>query len=229
MTVSWTASSDDRGVTGYLVYRNSTLVGLVSGAVTSFVDRTTAPSTAYSYRVAAIDAAGNLSAQSGAAGVTTPSGTPGPTPRTLDPNRSHRHPSGRGRIDLSWTASTDNVAVAGYNLYRDAVKVNTVPVGSTSYSDTGLAPGVSHTYTVTAVDAAANESAASNTWSGAAGSGALTTTYTYDTENRLTGWPAAARPSAPTPTTARETESPRPPPESPPPTPSIWPQAYPRS
>ena len=76
--------------------------------------------------------------------------------------------------------------MAGYNLYRDAVKVNTVPIGSTSYSDTGLAPGVSHTYTVNAVDAAANESAASTSWSGAAGSGALTTTYTYDTENRLT-------------------------------------------
>ena len=85
-----------------------------------------------------------------------------------------------------WTASTDNVAVVGYNVYRDAVKLNTVPVGSTSYSDTGLASGVSHTYTVTAVDAAANESGASNTWSGAAGSGALTTTYSYDPENRLT-------------------------------------------
>jgi RHS repeat-associated protein len=96
-------------------------------------------------------------------------------------------PVAAGRIDLSWTASTDTIGVAGYNLYRDAVKVNTVPVGSTSYSDTGLVAGASHTYTVRAVDAAANESGASNTWSGAAASGAVTTTYTYDTENRLTG------------------------------------------
>jgi RHS repeat-associated protein len=91
-----------------------------------------------------------------------------------------------GRIDLSWTAATDNVAVAGYNVYRDAVKINTVPVGSTSYSDTGLTPGVNHTYTISAIDAAANESAVSGTYTGAAGSGAVTTTYTYDPENRLT-------------------------------------------
>ncbi len=187
VTVSWTASTDDRGVTGYLVYRNSTLVGLVSGAVTSFVDRTTAPSTAYSYTVAAIDAAANASAQSGAANVTTPSGSPGTdTTPPSTPTDLTGTPVAAGRIDLSWTASTDNVGVAGYNVYRDAVKLNTVPVGSTSYSDTGLAPGVSHTYTVTAVDAAANESAASTSWSGAAGSGALTTTYSYDPENRLT-------------------------------------------
>ena len=135
-------------MTGYLVYRDSTLVGLVSGTVTSFVDRTTAPSTAYSYTVAAIDAAGNLSAQSGAANVTTPSGSPGTdTTPPSTPTDLTGTPVAAGRIDLSWTASTDNVAVAGYNVYRDTVKLNTVPVGSISYSDTGLAPGVSHTYT----------------------------------------------------------------------------------
>jgi RHS repeat-associated protein len=91
-----------------------------------------------------------------------------------------------GRIDLAWTASSDTIGVAGYNVYRDAVKVNTVPIGSTSYSDTGLTAGASHTYTVTAVDAAGNASGASTSWSGAAASGAVTTTYTYDTENRLT-------------------------------------------
>jgi RHS repeat-associated protein len=91
-----------------------------------------------------------------------------------------------GRIDLTWTGSTDDVAVAGYNVYRDGVKANTVPIGSTSYSDTGLTAGVNHTYTVSAIDAAANESGQSATWSGAAGSGAVTTTYAYDAENRLT-------------------------------------------
>jgi hypothetical protein len=35
--------------------------------------------------------------------------------------------------------------VAGYNVYRDGTKVNAVPIGSTSYSDTGLGAGVSHT------------------------------------------------------------------------------------
>jgi RHS repeat-associated protein len=187
VTVSWTASSDERGVTSYLVYRDSTLVGLVSGTVTSFIDRTTAPSTAYSYTIAALDAAANASAQSSAAGATTPSGsTPSDTTPPSTPTGLSGTPVAAGRIDLAWTASTDNVGVAGYNVYRDAVKVNTVPVGSASYSDTGLVGGANHTYTVKAVDAAANESGASGSWSGAASSGALTTTYSYDAENRLT-------------------------------------------
>jgi RHS repeat-associated protein len=119
---------------------------------------------------------------SGHWGVLRPLDTTAPT----TPTALTGTPVTSGRIDLSWTASTDTVGVAGYNLYRDAVKVNTVPIGSTSYSDTNLVAGASHTYTVRAVDASANESTASTSWSGAAGSGAVTTTYTYDTENRLT-------------------------------------------
>ena len=60
-------------------------------------------------------------------------------------------------------------------------------MGSTSFTDTGVAPGVNHTYTVSALDAAANESAGSAGWTGAATSDALSTTYAYDAENRLTG------------------------------------------
>ncbi len=186
-TVSWTASSDDRGVTGYRIYSGGTLVGLVSGTVTSFIDRTTAPSTAYSYTIAALDAAGNASAQSSAANVTTPSGTTPPdTTAPSTPAGLSGTPVAAGRIDLAWTAATDNVGVAGYNVYRDGVKINTAPVGSISYSDTGLTPGANHTYTVSALDAAGNESSRSATWSGAAGSGAITSTYSYDAENRLT-------------------------------------------
>lgn len=174
-------------VTGYRIYRDGTLVGLVSGTVTSFTDATTTGSTTYSYTIAALDAAGNASAQSSGAGATTPSGTPpsDTTPPSVPTNLSGTPVAG-GRIDLTWTASTDNVAVAGYNVYRDAVKINTVPIGSTSYSDTGLAPGVNHTYTISAIDAAGNESAQSGSYTGAAGSGAVTTTYSYDAENRLT-------------------------------------------
>lgn len=63
------------------------------------------------------------------------------------------------QIDLSWTASTDNVAVTGYKIYRNSVYVATV--GSTSYSDVGLSAGTLYTYTVSAIDASSNESAES--------------------------------------------------------------------
>jgi RHS repeat-associated protein len=62
-------------------------------------------------------------------------------------------------IDLSWAASTDATAVAGYKVYRDGTLLATV--GSTSWFDTALAGGSTHTYEVSAVDAAGNESARS--------------------------------------------------------------------
>jgi RHS repeat-associated protein len=391
VTLSWTASTDAKGVTGYLVYRGGALVALVSGTATTFVDRTTAPLTGYSYTVAAIDAAGNLSAQSSVASATTPAsgptvavadrftrtvsgawnnadaggawtgtdstfsvngssgvialsgsatknayltaasatdsellvrvrvdqiGSAGSTTdafylRRQDTNNYYRvqavfktdativlqflrsaggtvttvgtttapgvthtpanwywlrarlsgsttvtaqlrlwadgsaEPStwgltsadttppanlqgsgsfgvrfdaksglngyfddltvrtldttaptapsaltatarGAGRLDLAWTAATDAVGVQGYNVFRDGVKTNTVPIGSTSYSDTGLVAGVNHTYTVSALDAAGNEGPQSTSIQAKAAAGASTTTYTYDAENRLT-------------------------------------------
>ncbi len=151
VALTWTASSDNVGVSGYRIYRDSTLVGVVAGSATSFADVTTTGSTTYSYTVAAVDAAGNASAQSSAAGATTPSGTPGTdTTAPSTPTGLSGTAVGAGRIDLAWTASTDDVAVAGYNVYRDGVKINSVPIGSTAYSDTALTAGVSHTYTVSA-------------------------------------------------------------------------------
>jgi len=63
------------------------------------------------------------------------------------------------QIDLSWTASTDNVGVTGYKIYRDTVYVATT--GGTTYSDVGLSAGTTYTYTVSAIDASLNESAQS--------------------------------------------------------------------
>ena len=73
MTISWQASSDNVGVTGYQVLRNNTRIATVSG--TSYRDSSVAPSTAYSYTVVAFDAAGNNSVASAVAQATTPGAT----------------------------------------------------------------------------------------------------------------------------------------------------------
>lgn len=78
------------------------------------------------------------------------------------------------QINLSWTASTDNVGVTGYNVFRGGAKVATV--ATTSFSDTGLTASTSFTYTVSAFDAAGNSSAQSSsasatTLAGGSGSG----------------------------------------------------------
>ena len=63
------------------------------------------------------------------------------------------------QVNLLWVASSDNVGVAGYRVYRGTTLVGS-PVGTT-FSDTGLAPSTSYSYTVKAIDAAGNLSAAS--------------------------------------------------------------------
>jgi hypothetical protein len=63
-------------------------------------------------------------------------------------------------VTLSWQPSTDNVGVTGYDVYRGTTKVGTAT--TTTYTDTDLTPATAYDYTVRAVDAAGNASAASN-------------------------------------------------------------------
>lgn len=64
-------------------------------------------------------------------------------------------------IDLSWEASTDNVAVAGYHVYRHGIRI--AELSETSFMDSGLEEGGSYEYFVVAYDEAGNESMPSDT------------------------------------------------------------------
>jgi hypothetical protein len=63
-------------------------------------------------------------------------------------------------VSLGWTASVDNIAVTGYRIFRGATQVGTS--SATSFTDTGLNPNTTYTYTVKASDAAGNLSLPSN-------------------------------------------------------------------
>jgi hypothetical protein len=66
-------------------------------------------------------------------------------------------------VDLAWAASTDNVAVVGYKIFRDSGS-GLVQVGTTttpSYKDTGLSLGITYSYQVVAFDQAGNQTASS--------------------------------------------------------------------
>jgi endo-1,4-beta-xylanase len=86
---------------------------------------------------------------------------------------------------LSWSASTDNVGVTGYTVYRDGSQVGAAT--ATSYTDTGLSAGTAYTYTVRARDAAGNVSAASSsvtatTGTGGGGTGGCSAAYRVDND-----------------------------------------------
>ena len=148
--VPWNPSTDDIGVVGYYLYRDGQLVANTPGLL-FFTDN--APAGTHAYTVAAYDAAGNISGQSPASSLVTvvADTTPptAPTGLTLVPSSSS--------IALSWIASTDNVAVIGYYVYRNGQKMN-LPnqITGTNYTDTGLSPGIAYSYQVGAYDAAGN-------------------------------------------------------------------------
>ncbi|HSG29142.1 MAG TPA: fibronectin type III domain-containing protein [Candidatus Krumholzibacterium sp.] len=95
----WSASTDDRGVEAYRVYRGTTLAGTT--AVTAWIDTGLQPETAYSYRVCAFDSAGNCSELSSPAQAVTEEGSqtgatyyvgPGRTYATLQDVAIHLRP-----------------------------------------------------------------------------------------------------------------------------------------
>ena len=69
-------------------------------------------------------------------------------------------PVSSSQINLTWNAATDNVAVTGYKVFRGGSQIATATM--TSYSDTGLSSGLTYSYTVSAYDAAGNESVQSS-------------------------------------------------------------------
>ncbi|MDA8430920.1 MAG: hypothetical protein M0T70_16820 [Geobacteraceae bacterium] len=104
------------------------------------------------------DASGNsMIGPIGWSGVT--GGTADTTAPTTPANLSAAV-SSSSQINLSWNASTDNVGVTGYKIYRGGIYQTTVT--GTTYSDTGLTASTQYIYEVSAIDAAGNESGKSS-------------------------------------------------------------------
>ena len=153
ISVGWTASSDNVGVSSYGAYRNGTSVG--SANSTSYTYSGLVCGTSYTLAVDAVDAAGNRSAKS-SINASTAACAVTDTQAPSVPSGMTTSAIAQTSVKLSWSPSTDNVGVAGYNLYRGGAKSSSTT--STSYTFTGLACGTTYTLALTAYDAAGNES-----------------------------------------------------------------------
>jgi chitodextrinase len=160
INLSWTASTDNVLVSGYLVFRDGGPASIATVSGTSFSDTGLALGSTHSYTVKAFDSSNNQSPASNTATASTQGADT--IPPTV-PFNLVATGSSNTSIDLTWTASTDNVGVAGYKVFRDNAPVEIATVTTTSFSDTGLAIGSTHSYQVSAFDAATNQSAKSNT------------------------------------------------------------------
>ncbi|WP_129260625.1 discoidin domain-containing protein [Streptomyces sp. M3] len=156
--LTWQASSDDTGVTGYDVYANNVLLTSLAGDVTTFTD-TRPAGESVSYFVRARDAAGNVSGNSN---TVTRKGDSGDTQAPTAPSGLAFTEPSAGQIKLTWQASSDNKGVTGYEIYADNVLRKSVAGDVTTWTDTQPA-GATVSYVVRARDAAGNISGPSNT------------------------------------------------------------------
>ena len=160
---------------------------------TSYTATGLSPATAYSFTVRAKDVAGNVSAASAAASATTQPGTVTDTTAPSVPTGLTAGTTTTTSVPLSWTASTDNVAVTGYDVYNGTTLVATSAATSTTV--TGLTPGTAYSFSVRAKDAAGNVSARSTAVSATTqtggGNAACSVVYTANSWN--TGFTASVK------------------------------------
>ncbi|QFZ21835.1 glycoside hydrolase family 9 protein [Saccharothrix syringae] len=156
-TLSWTASTDDVGVAGYDVLRaDGTLAGATATPAFQLTGLT--PATSYTFAVRARDAAGNTSAT---AVVTLVTGdATGDREAPTAPGTPTASAITATGATLSWTASTDNEAVAGYEVLRPDGTVAATATGPSAQL-TGLTPDTAYTFTVRAKDTSGNLSSPS--------------------------------------------------------------------
>ncbi|WP_428940374.1 carbohydrate-binding protein [Fontivita pretiosa] len=145
--VTWDPASDPSGVVAYDVYLNGSKVGTTNPGMNYYARSGLEPGQGYVFSVQAIDAAANLSAQ---ASTSATIGQRVNQPPTAPTNLRAGNTTNTA-ITLSWSASSDDRGVTGYEIFRDGQSVGTT--ASTSFTDTGLEPETLYTYTVRAFDA----------------------------------------------------------------------------
>ena len=155
--VAWEAALHNVATTGYNVYVNGEKVNTELVTATEYDLTGLTPATDYSVEIEAVDAAGNVSEKSEAATFTTAKAVDTEAPSVpTDVKASDVTKTG---ATVTWTASTDNEGVAGYNVYVNGTQVNDTLVATTEYVLTGLTEGTEYTVEVEAVDTNNNVSA----------------------------------------------------------------------
>lgn len=179
ITISWSASSDSFGITGYYVIKDGINLPMGSSPLTAttYTDTYLNPNATHTYKVIAYDQGGNESAPSNMVTATTfPSWFLVSPPFGLTATAVSA-----GEIDLAWNGSSVASGTPSYNIYRNGI--NIASTSNTSYDDTGLSAGTDYDYYVVGLDGIGDFSvqsndAATSTFGAPAGTSAVNTTNT---------------------------------------------------
>ncbi|HUE01370.1 MAG TPA: fibronectin type III domain-containing protein [Bryobacteraceae bacterium] len=152
--INWDASTDNVGVAGYYVSRNGSRVGTTASLY--YLDSGLAENTPYAYTIEAFDLGGNVSAPSLPRSVTTEDTTPPSTPTNVTATASSCQ-----IVNLSWSASTDDVGIDGYFVFwgpsrATLTQLVRTPATVTAYTSYPLNCGTKYYYGVEAIDTAGN-------------------------------------------------------------------------
>jgi len=190
-TLSWKASTDNVAVAYYDIYHDGQSLGTVNASTLS-AQLALTPGASWGVYVNARDAAGNVSQASASLPLKVPQCQTDTQPPSV-PTELRGTVSGT-TATLTWAASTDNVGVAAYDIYRGNAKVGST--AALTYTNTGLAANTTYQYTLAARDAQNNVSARGTTLSlttGNACSDVICATVQVATETDIP-WGLAALP-----------------------------------
>ncbi|MFO1306058.1 MAG: fibronectin type III domain-containing protein [Burkholderiales bacterium] len=163
--ITWTAATDNMGVTAYYVERCQNAgctafaqIGSVTG--TYYTSSGLVAGATYQYRVRAVDAAGNLGGYSAVVAATTSLTAVDKTPPSVPGSPSATAITSTS-VDLKWTPSTDDVGVSGYILERCRGQgckwyAQVAKTATPNFKDTSLSSSTTYRYRVRAYDAAGN-------------------------------------------------------------------------
>lgn len=146
VSLSWEAAIDDVGVTGYHVYRDDQLIQTLSGTELSYIDTGLMEATTYTYKIRAVDQAGNLSEASSAVKARTKMTIEVSRPLPSTKLRSARVTE--HEVALMWDAPNESKEIMSYQVYRNNVLVGEVAGETSLYTDKDLQENTKYSYVV---------------------------------------------------------------------------------
>ncbi|MEK4436084.1 NHL domain-containing protein [Paenibacillus sp. FSL K6-2862] len=158
--LSWPSAMDHVEVSGYRIYVNGAENETVSGSVYAMTMDDLTADTSYMFQVMALNAEGNQSAALSASAKTLPQ-SPEPdieSPQWPDGSELEISNITSTSVKLSWPSAKDNIGVLGYKIYVDGLEKETVSSSVYGVNVGSLAAGTNYTFSITAYDAASNES-----------------------------------------------------------------------
>lgn len=152
--LSWTQSVDNVAMAEYQIYRDDKL--LAKANTNSYLDSTATQGNSYKYKVYAVDTSGNKSVGAEISKITKDTQAPAsPTGLEFD------NPKPYNSVILKWKASTDDVGIDHYEVYRDDKLLNG-KISALTYTDSTVDAGASYKYSVYAIDFGGNKSKAAD-------------------------------------------------------------------